>query len=91
MNLEDASGPAHTPWRAFALVVVAKGSYSLFLAKCSMIAEAALDNLRLQAASWYARVHSLSNVADLASRLEVEKLSGVFPGARGVKHPCLPR
>ena len=59
--------------------------YSPSLASCKLIAEAALEDVRIQAASWYARVPTQSNVADHPSRFERSLLLALFPGAVEVK------
>ena len=65
--------------------------YSPILASCAMVAEANLEDVRLHAASWYARVPSLSNVADWPSRFERELLKQAYPGAVEVLRPRLPK
>ena len=64
--------------------------YSPSLASCALIAEAALEDVRLQAASWYARVPTLSNVADHPSRFERAAMFCLYHEAVEVHRPSLP-
>ena len=63
--------------------------YSPVLSSCALVAEAALEDVRLHLGSWYARVPTLSNIADYPSRFERDKMLADYPGAKEV-WPRLP-
>ena len=54
--------------------------YSPVLASSRIIHEASLADARLGSFSWYARVPTLSNIGDPASRLDMEELERFAPG-----------
>ena len=63
--------------------------YSPVLSSCALVAEASLEDVRLHVGSWYARVPTLSNIADYPSRFERDKILAEYPEAKEV-WPRLP-